>query len=51
MSVTETKALATLIRNTWKQLALADQTDAEALAELLKETLGNLEDLEAMSGE
>ena len=47
MSVTETKALATIIRNAWKQLALADQDDAEELLELITATLASLETLEA----
>jgi len=46
MSTTETKALATIIRTAWKQLALADQDDAETLLELITTTLASLEALE-----
>lgn len=47
MSTTETKALATIIRTAWKGLALADQDDADALMELITNTLASLEELEA----
>lgn len=47
MSDTESKALAKIIRSTWKDLALADQTDADQLLEILKATLENLEQLES----
>ena len=47
MSGTEAKNLNAIIRNTWKSLALADQTDADSLLEVLKEALESLEALEA----
>ena len=47
MSAAELKTLATVIRTTWKQLALADQTEADQLLEILKETLTSLEEIEA----
>ncbi len=43
----EPQALARIIRNGWKQLALSDREDPEALAELLKEILTDLEAVEA----
>lgn len=43
----EEKTVSQIIRKTWKQLALADQTDADALMEVIKETLEGLESLEA----
>jgi hypothetical protein len=46
MSVTELKTLASVIRKTWKDLALADQTDADSLLQIIKETLESLETLE-----
>ena len=47
MSVTEIATLATIIRTGWKELALADQTDADQLLEVIKTTLESLEALEA----
>lgn len=38
-----TKALATAIKNGWKKLALADQSDADELAKVIKELLEELE--------
>lgn len=46
MSANELKTLAAVIRKTWKDLALADQSDADSLLEIIKETLGSLETLE-----
>jgi len=47
MSTTEAKQLGATIRSTWKQLALADQADADELLEILKGLLESLETLEA----
>lgn len=47
MSVTEAKTIAMIIRNTWKQLALADQTDADELIAIIKEQTEALEAMEA----
>lgn len=47
MSTTELKTLSNIIRNTWKQLALADQDEAETLLELITTTLASLEALES----
>ncbi len=47
MSEAESKVLANIIRGTWKDLALADQSDADQLLEILKTALENLEQLEA----
>ena len=47
MSAAELKTLATIIRKTWKDLALADQSDADALMAIIKEQTEALEMLEA----
>lgn len=47
MSATELKNLAAIIRNTWKQLALADQSDADEMIAIIKEQTEALEALEA----
>jgi len=50
MSANEVKHLAATIRGTWKQLALADQADADELLEILKGLLESLEALEVGAG-
>ena len=47
MSTPDAKTLAAIIRTGWKELALADQTDADQLLEVIKTTLESLEALEA----
>jgi hypothetical protein len=47
MSATELKTLSKIIKMGWKQLALADQDDADEMLKILKETLESLEELEA----
>lgn len=47
MSVAELKNLATVIKNGWKKLALADQADSDELATIYKELLEELEKIEA----
>lgn len=41
------KDVANLIKNTWKSLALADQTDAEVVKTILTELLDNLDAMQA----
>ena len=38
--------LMKIIRNGWKQLAIADQSDADEVAKILRETLEALEAIE-----
>lgn len=47
MSAAELKTLAMIIRKTWKDLANADQDDAEQLLAIIKEQTEALEMLEA----
>ncbi len=46
MSANELKTLAMIIRQTWKQLANADQTDADELLAIIKTQTEALEQLE-----
>jgi len=46
MSITEQKTLAKLIKNGWKDLALADQDDAAEMYGVIKDLLEALEKLE-----
>jgi len=46
MSVTETKTLAKIIRQGWKDLATNDQSDGDAMSTIVKEILEALEELE-----
>lgn len=46
MTETESRSLSGVIRQTWRELALADQSDADALLEIIKQTLEKLEELE-----
>ncbi len=39
--------ISNVIRNAWKALALADQTDADEVLAVLKAALASLEELEA----
>lgn len=46
MSANELKTLAKIVKSGWKQLALADQTDADELVEILRDVLESIEKLE-----
>ena len=46
MSISEQKTLAKLIKNGWKDLALADQTDADEMREIVRDLLESLEKIE-----
>jgi hypothetical protein len=47
MNPDQLKALSKIILAGWRSLALADQSDADALLEVLKEVLEGLEEIEA----
>lgn len=51
MSVEEIKTLRSLVKNGWKKLALADQTCAEEILEILKATLEGMDELEESAEE
>jgi hypothetical protein len=46
MAAKDLKALAALTRKSWKNLALADQSDAEEMVSILKNLLEKLDAIE-----